>query len=217
MCKITKVINVYRYNELSEDKMIVAKSWYLKEYQSASSFKEACLEELKRFFPTSDLKLQSSLEYSQGDGLNIYGKLNLQDVFGVILDKADHEKLFMNFRNFMTEQEQRIIEEYAEVCGFIVELPVNAKYAYSIAEKVDFAEDWIEKLESCNDKNKRIQVNVIYKMERLVSSMFARISASYVRRGYKYLYEVEEEEMEEMSESNNWEFLENGMMVQLIE
>ena len=122
MRKVTKVINVYRYNELSEDKKAVARSWYLKDYHSISSFKMACLEELKRFFPTSDLKLQFSLGYSQGDGLNIYGRLNMQDVFGTIRDKADHEKLFMDFRNFMKEQEQKIIEEYAEVCGFFVKM-----------------------------------------------------------------------------------------------
>ena len=47
-------------------------------------------------------------------------------------------------------------------------------------------------------------------MEKLVIAMFTELSKTYEEYGYKYFYEVEDEEMTETCEANGWEFLEDG-------
>ena len=44
-------------------------------------------------FPNSNLKVEYSLNYCQGDGLNIYGELNIKD----ILKYLDFKDVVMRF------------------------------------------------------------------------------------------------------------------------
>ena len=77
--KIFKTIG-YNYSELSEDAKEKVKNWYLFDLDMHY---ELFYEDIKMYlseqFPDSDLQLCYSLASCQGDGLNIYGKLNLYD------------------------------------------------------------------------------------------------------------------------------------------
>ena len=174
---ITREYKVYNFSELSEEAKDKVKQWYLDDDFRSYDFENIYTEDLRYLFNNSDLKLQFSLSYCQGDGLNIYGKLDLMDVFTAIRDTKHSGNLFKQYKDLFSKHEQKTIEAYMEVCGREVELPYNRHYCYCIDDRVDFAADWIESLEYCRYKN--IQIDTIRKMEKLVGRMFENLSATY--------------------------------------
>ena len=205
---ITREYKVYNFSELSEEAKDKVKQWYLDDDFRPCEFENIYTEDLKYLFNNSDLKLQFSLSYCQGDGLNIYGKLDLTDVFTAIRDTEHSGDLFEQYKDLFSEHEQKTIEAYMEVCGREVELPYNRHYCYCIDDRVDFADDWIESLEYCRYKN--IQIDTIRKMEKLVGRMFENLSATYEKYGYDYFYNADDEVVNETCEANGWRFLEDG-------
>ena len=205
---ITREYEVYNFSELSEEAKDKVKQWYLDDDFRPYEFENIYTEDLKYLFNNSDLKLQFSLSYCQGDGLNIYGKLDLMDVFTAIRDTEHSGDLFEQYKDLFSEHEQKTIEAYMEVCGREVELPYNRHYCYCIDDRVDFADDWIESLEYCRYKN--IQIDTIRKMEKLVGRMFENLSGTYEKYGYDYFYNADDEVVNETCEANGWRFLEDG-------
>ena len=205
---ITREYKVYNFSELSEGAKEKVKQWYLDDDFRPCEFENIYTEDLRYLFNNSDLKLQFSLSYCQGDGLNIYGKLDLMDVFTAIRDTEHSGDLFEQYKDLFSEHEQRTIEAYMEVCGREVDLPYNRHYCYCIDDRVDFADDWIESLEYCRYKN--IQIDTIRKMEKLVGRMFENLSATYEKYGYDYFYNADDEVVNETCEANGWRFLEDG-------
>ena len=205
---VTREYKVYNFSELSEDAKEKAKQWYLDDDFRPQEFENIYTEVLHYLFNNSDLKMQFSLSYCQGDGLNIYGKLDLMDVFAVIRDTDHSGEQFKQYKDLFSEHEQKTIEAYMEACGREIELPYNRHYCYCIDDRVDFADEWIEILEYCRYKN--IQIDTIRKMEKLVGMMFENLSATYEKYGYDYFYNADDEVVNETCEANGWRFLEDG-------
>lgn len=207
MKTITREYEVYNYSELSEEAKEKAKRWYL-DGQDAETFTYLQMEDLQRLFNNSDLKLQYSLSYCQGDGLNIYGKLDIIDVLSMIKENRAGDYM-EEFENALTEKETKTIEAYMEVCGREIELPYNRSgYEYCVADRTDFAEEWIEELKYQMYKN--IQIDTIRKLEKIVIEMFGTLAAQYEKYGYDYFYEADEETIIEVCEANEWMFLSDG-------
>lgn len=208
MRTITETKNIYKYEELSEEAKETVKQWYLDNEFRTQDFEEIILEELHELFKNSKLKVQFSLNSCQGDGLNIYGKLDLMDVFTAIRNPKNKE-LFEQYNDEFSELEKKTIEAYMKVCGSEIELPYNnSGYYYCVANEIDFADEWIENLQYYDYKN--IKVETIEKMENLIVEIFETLSAIYEKYGYNYLYEADEEELQEAC--NEWEFLEDGTL-----
>lgn len=185
MRTVTETFEVYKYSELSDKAKEKVNQWYLNDPFRDTELSEAYIGDLQYLFPNSDLKIQYSLTHCQGDGLNIYGTLNLCDVFGVIEDHSDRWEVFQNFLDRMTEHEQEIIEEYTKVCGGSVTLPYNdSRYNYCISNRIDFAREWIVELRY--RQYKEIQVDTICKMESLVADLFTVLAKTYEECGYRY-------------------------------
>lgn len=205
---IAREYKVYNYSELSEEAKEKAKQWYLDDDFKPQEFTEIYMENLRYLFPNSDLKLQYSLGYCQGDGLNIYGKLDVVDLLSFIRENKDFSCM-EQFKNALTEKEVKTIEAYIEVCGRKIDLPYNnGHYEYCVSDRTEFACDWVEELEYQMYKN--IQVDIIRKLENLVRDMFTTLSGQYEEYGYDFFYEVDEKTMEEVCEANEWMFLEDG-------
>ena len=205
---VTREYKVYNFSELSEDAKEKAKQWYLDDDFRPQEFENIYTEDLHYLFNNSDLKMQFSLSYCQGDGLNIYGKLDLMDVFAAIRDTDHSGEQFKQYKDLFSEHEQKTIEAYMEACGREIELPYNRHYCYCVDDRVDFADEWIEILEYCRYKN--IQIDTIRKMEKLVGMMFENLSATYEKYGYDYFYNADDEVVNETCEANGWKFLEDG-------
>lgn len=209
MRTVTETYNVYTYTELSEKAKEKVKQWYLDDDFRVIEFDEIYKRDLHYLFPNSELNLQFSLNGCQGDGLNIYGKLDLLDVFRAINDKTYCGDTFKDFWDCITKHEQKTMEAYMKkVCGSIVDLPCNRYYAYCVAYRVDFADNWFAELEYQGYKN--IRIDTIRKVEKIVANMFTKLSKKYEEYGYQYLYEADEEEITETCAANGWEFLEDG-------
>ena len=112
------------------------------------------------------------------------------------------------FENVLTEKEKKTILNYASKCGKI-KLPYNNRYCYCIADRINLAEDWEYDLENYSHY-KNIDFDLLNKFEKLVVNIFLELCGSYEQQGYQYFYEISEEDLEEVCEANDYEFLANG-------
>lgn len=197
---------VYKYNELSEDAKQKAREWYL-EGREPFIFTEDCENDLYNLFGKNNLKVQYSLSYCQGDGFNIYGSIDAESIFNC-LEKHNGGTQLERFENMLTDREKRTILHYAGECGDI-ELPMNNRYCYSLANYIDIVEDWIWRLENYSGYS-NINIEALEKFESLVRNIFDKLCDSYEKWGYEYFYEISEEDLDEMCEVNGYEFLEDG-------
>lgn len=198
--------NVYQYNELSEDAKEKVKAWYL-EGREPFIFTEMCEEDLYNLFGDNDLQVQYSLGYCQGDGFNIYGKIDAGSILKCLENNNGGTQL-EEFKDMLTEKEKKTILHYAEECGEI-ELPINHRYCYSLADYIDIKESWEYDLE-CYSGFENINTEALEKFEKMVRGIFETLCSSYEKQGYEYFYEISEEELEEMCEANQYEFLVDG-------
>lgn len=196
--------NVYKYNELTEDAKEKVKEWYLNN-QDPYIFKDDCEMDLENLFGKNDLEVQFSLASCQGDGFNIYGNIDARNIFNCLENHNGGTQL-ERFESILTEKEKKTILTYAEECGAI-ELPYNRHYCYSLADYIDFAEDWESELEYYSNN---INVELIKKFEKLVKDIFSELCNSYEKQGYEFFYEITEGDLEEICEANGYEFLEDG-------
>lgn len=210
MKTVTIEYNVYKYNELSADAKEKVKQWYL-EGQEPYIFEADCKEDLRNLFGKNNLDVQFSLASCQGDGFNIYGTIDAHTIFNC-LEKHNGGTQFAKFEDVLTETEKKTILAYAEECGAI-ELPMNRRYCYSLADYIDIAEDWAWRLEYANNHDytwDNINNELLNKFEKLVRGIFSTLCKYYEKWGYDYFYEISEEDLEEICEANEYEFLEDG-------
>lgn len=193
---ITRNYTVYDYSELSAEAKKVVKKWYIDDDIRTEIFSEDINYMLQEDFKNSNLEVQYSLSYSQGDGLNIYGDLWLSD----ILDK-------INFDNFSEKEKKFIlwaVKEYAQK----IKLPYNHPYCYCIARQADFS-GYIEcDLENCRMRD--INYIALEKFEAACIEYFENLCSEYEKAGYKYFYEPDETEICEACEANDWKFTADG-------
>lgn len=201
--------DVYKYNELSADAKEKVKQWYL-DGQEPYIFTEDCKEDLRNLFGKNNLDIQYSLASCQGDGFNIYGEIDAESIFNC-LDNHNGGTQLKKFEDVLTAEEKKIILEYAEECG-VIELLMNRHYCYSLADYIDIVEEWAWRLKYADDKDiyRNINEDVLKKFEELVRGIFSTLCKSYEKWGYEYFYEISEEDLEEMCEANEYEFLEDG-------
>ena len=96
MRKITEIreFNVYKFDELSQAAKEKVRDWYLEGQSDLSYiFTEDCMMRLSELFPNSDLEVQYSLDYCQGDGFNIYGEIRLDELLEKIAEKFTEKEL----------------------------------------------------------------------------------------------------------------------------
>lgn len=197
---------VFKYNELTDEAKEKVKQWYL-EGREADIFTDDCKEDLYNLFGKNDLDVQYSLGYCQGDGFNIYGKIDAESIFKCLENHNGGTQL-EKFENVLTEKEKKTILHYASECGKI-EIPSNNRYCYCVASHIDITDDWEYQLENYS-RYANINKEVLEKFEELVKEIFATLCKAYEEWGYKYFYEIEEEDLEEICEVNGYEFLANG-------
>lgn len=201
MKEFVTVTKGYTYSELSEAAREKVKEWYLNRDWRADDFYEIVMCDLVELFPNSELKVTFSLSYCQGDGLNIYGKLNLYDFLEIWQG---------------TLEEKKQMQMYLEKSGVVVfEFDENHRYCYSckfldkkrIANCVyEIAEELIDDGFSENEIDKKL-IEYFY-IDML--EYFENLDEQYEKDGYKYLYECDDDEVQECCEANDWYFTADG-------
>ena len=201
---ITK--KVFQFSELSEDAKEEAKRWYLDDEFRCQELTNIIQEDVNYIFPNSELKVQWSLSSCQGDGVNLYGKLNLSDAFSTTKRACAPELDWI--QDFLSKKELKTMEFYMDQYKAEVDLPVNRRYTYCMSDQIDLAEDFQYELENMGIRD--VNISVLEKAEKMVKQIISQICMSYEKMGYAYLYEISDEDMEENCEANNYVFLEDG-------
>lgn len=194
MKTITKTINLYSYDELSEEAREKVKSFLLNDELKNELFYESIIDELGSLLPHSNLNVQYSLGYCQGDGLNVYGDLNLYDVLNLLM-------------NNFNIKEVKTLNDYLKGLNDY-KMPYNRHYCYCMADDIDIDDIIIDALEDENYKN--IDYKLIERFNALIKSYISSLCEDYERRGYDYLYNISDEEAAEETEFNGWLFTEDG-------
>lgn len=204
MRTITIEKNIYKYDELNDDAKENVQNWYFEHFREPWEFTDMVEDDLENLFGKNDLDVEYSLSYSQGDGLNIYGKIDPKAIFDC-LENHNGGIMFEKYEDMLTDVEKRTILDYAEYCGMI-NLPKNPSnyYSYCVVDTVDIAESGYSELEWNDVEN--IDVDTLKKFEQLVIGMFTDLCKTYEGWGYDFFYEISDEEMSETCEANGWEF-----------
>lgn len=197
MRTITETITttVYNFNELSNNAKEKVKEWYLNG-QDAEFFYEDSMAYINELFPNSELDIQFSLGYCQGDGFNIYGEISFFD-------------LIKNLKDKFTEKEKRFLEWAFNESGInSYTMQMNNHYCYCNAFLHEFTEDVFYELDYYRMKN--IKKDILDKFNTEARYYIGHICKEFENDGYDYFYEISNEELEDWADANEYEFTEDG-------
>lgn len=138
MDKYVKEIKAYTFPELTGEAKEKAKEWYLNDETLSWELTNNYESDLSCIFPNSDLKVQWSLSYCQGDGVNIYGSVNMEDIFSL----PQNAPAYNWINGYLTEKEIRTLKFYMSEYKNEVKIPVNRRYCYCMTDRIDLAEDF---------------------------------------------------------------------------
>lgn len=129
----------YKYNELAEKVQQNLKEKIVNSWEYMDDFHWKIQDIIDNDFPNSDIKVQWSLDYCQGDGVNLYGSLDYRDAIEFI-KKMQSDKIEEDF--------VRIVK----FCNIDFKLPENPRYAYCYVSNADVAIDLISEYQAITDK-----------------------------------------------------------------
>lgn len=202
-------MRIVKYAELSENAKEKAKSDFLSNDCRSWDFQDLMEYKISADFPNSDLEIQWSLSSCQGDGVNLYGKLSYLDMMEKIKNNFTEKEIktldfcFLTFYGW-TPYGCLAKEDY----GFILEY--NHWYSYCKSDEDLYKDNVIDDMEYNNMRN--IPYNLLEKFAELANDFIHKYCGDIEEMGYEYLYEISDEEMEDISYANGWEYLEDGTM-----
>lgn len=198
MRSVVQTLTLYTYDELSSEVKEKARENIIEQYRDNDGFDEIIKEQLAMLFPDSDLKFQYSLSYCQGDGVNIYGKLSIHDLLNYLKETS-------GLRN----NEQRLMELTSKYDEYIV-LPCNLHYSYCCVDKysiIEYLDSYIKEYAEDDFQMAQQELKIL---EEKVFSAFKGICYDLEKIGYEWFYEISDDEVNEIAEAYNIEFLQNG-------
>lgn len=216
MRTIIETKEVYTYDELSDSAKQAVKDWYLTERSYFGDFDEMVTEDLRSIFGDNMLDVQYSLGYSQGDGLNIYGKINAKKILDFMGSDVAGE-LSKKYSNVLSNDDKNKIRQWCDKYGDIhydsvgiIMVPKNPyRYSYCVSDMIEFADDWATELYYYGIED----TDVLAKFEQACRDLFKELCNMYERWGYEYFYEIEDDEMSEICSANEWEFYKDGQVL----
>lgn len=198
--RIVTTTTVYRYCELSEEAKNRVKMEYLELDRNPEEFQYMLKESLDARFERSPLSVNFNFSYCQGSGLNIEGSLEFSDILQI-------EEICNKF----TEKENRALYFYFEECYIKpYEFYENRRYAYSCkrADRPYLAPHIMYELEENHVSN--INTDLVERVSDAILDYMENLEKDFYDWGMGYFYEISDEEMEEISNENGWEYLEYG-------
>ena len=201
------VDKIYDFDELTEEAKEKARQIYSDHFKSADDYETFCVDDLaNNHFEHSDLNVQFSLSYCQGDGFNIYGKVELSDAIDFVLSECEKEGT-----HEFDKQIKRFFN-WLKTLGYTIELPQNYRYCYCYISSCNFAFDLIDNLEQdgYTSGNKK-HFEMLEEFDAYFKKYVEKLCNEYEQDGYKYFYEIEDEEIKDIWEANGYEgFYEDG-------
>ena len=194
-------VKLYEYEELSETAKEKVKAWFVDDDFRTNEltylFKELWID---YYFPNSKLDVQWSLGYCQGDGVNVSGKFDFDDLIS-------YAKIF-DWKVDFTEKEMKRLQHYMEQTE--IKVDENRRYGYCVVQSKDyFVTDWLWDLSGYRD----IDEELLERLSELFYHAINNLCKDMEHYGYKILYEPDDEEIIETAEINEWYFDEYGNVV----
>lgn len=198
MRTITKSLNLYNYDELSEISKEKVKEFYLDNIINSYDYKIDIEDYLKEIFPNSKLKIKFCLEYGQGDGLNIYGEFALIDIIPYITG--------------LTEKEVKTLKFYDKKIWFYIDFAENNRYTYSLKERDRNDKNLLSTIfeDAQNARLRDFNKELVKKVVIFACDYFKNLDIEFENAGYKYFYEVDDEYISEWANVNEYEFTIDG-------
>ena len=194
MKTLTKEYKVYSFLELSAEAKEKVKQWYL-EGQEADIFTDDIKEILSSEYGITTLSTYYSLGYCQGDGLCLYGYILFNDL------KSDKFKNIA-FKNFTISDYKAFheLENYASKIDF----KHNGRYYYANSTDIDI--DYY-----CNsNKMEKLIDKMINKLLTNIKHWYFAECNNFEKDGYSYFYEIDDSDLSEICDNNNYTFLADG-------
>ena len=222
---ITKEYEVYTFDELSDKAKENVRQWYLDDETRTWDFTDMVNEDLNEKFPNSELKVEYSLGYSQGDGLNIYGSLDGEDALNYVKSELSP---------------QEISDINLIISDITLKLKSNNRYQYCIVDRQDFVgqifevaadEAWYHYEQTHDNANGDLDWENYSEASALreaysptfeesidvfcgtLEKKLMKFCKVWEEEGYSWFYEIDDNELSEMCEVNNWEFDEDGKIM----
>lgn len=186
MREIITVEKVFDYEELSAMAQAVAKENVgndLVETRNTYEFTEMVENDLYDAFKNSDLKIQYSLSYCQGDGFNTYGKVDLGDFFKALRNTK-------NFKNSFTHKQELCLLELVDYIN--LEIPYNNRYCYSVVDRMEIANEWSCELDYYEEE---YDMELLEYFEEVFKKFFNKVNNHFEKLGYEFFYELGEDEL----------------------
>lgn len=195
--------DVYTYDELSDEAKEKVKDWFLdiRREDDGDIFQDSCMDTLNEVFPNSDIKIEYSLSYSQGDGFNTYGTLSVDDLLNVDLSKYPFKD--SNITPLSDKDAIKAVCEKADVTS--IDLPENRRYGYSMADRIEVVPDY--DVELTDD-----ETALLSELERFAQDVMGLLNSQFESSGYDYFYETTDEEVADWADANDYEFTEDGKL-----
>lgn len=194
---IEEEYTLYTFDELPEEGKQKVRDWYIHDsyFRDSEIFTDDCIYHLQEIFPNSDLKVQYSLCYCQGDGLTIYGEISLPD-------------LFEHIKEHFTEKEKRFMQHiFKHWCS---EYKIKSDHRYYYFSKRDFEPTCDIEWDLENYGYKNIRYSTLEKFQKHGYEYLVNLCGELEEYGYKFFYEPTDEEISEDLSANDFEFLEDG-------
>lgn len=195
--------DVYTYDELSDEAKEKVKDWFLdiRREDDGGIFQDSCMDTLNEVFPNSDVKIEYSLSYSQGDGFNTYGTLSVDDLLNVDLSRYPFKD--SNITPLSDKDAIKAVCEKADVTS--IALPENRRYGYSMADRIEVVPDYDVEL---TDE----ETALLSELEKFAQDVMGLLNSQFESSGYDYFYETTDEEVADWANANDYEFTEDGKL-----
>lgn len=186
MRHVNVTIPVYKYKELTNTAKGVVKDDYLGNNRTTSELDIHITTELAEigFY---DIDVAFSLAYCQGDGLSFTGKISCEDLF-----KIDYIK-------DRTDLSDEAIANLKDTLDFVEIIRIDNRYTHYNTCKVVLNGDltWMNDRDYCHFYDD-------------ITQYYQTLCRRFERDGYRWFYEVNEEEVIKHCNDNNLEFTSDG-------
>lgn len=196
--------DVFTFDELSDQAKETAKDHVRDDIlhwrgEDNFIFTEDCENAIAELFPNSSLNVQYSLSSRQGDGFNTYGKLKANDLLNVDLSLYP-----LNGSSIKPLSDKDAIKAVCDKADlYDIDLDENRHYCYSLADRIEVVPSYEAELTDDD-------VKLLNELEQFARAVMGRINRQFEDDGYKWFYEVTDEDIADEIEMRDYEFTEDG-------
>ena len=213
MKTITKSYEVYDLAELSDNAKMRAMESVLERCRPDFVFSADVEYLISERYPSSSLEVQYSFSFSQGDGVNLYGKADLRDFL-------EAWKANGNYSDYAAKRVEKLLEEY----GYEYEVSSNPRYAYSykdydrnnIEDEAEYRYNYIHEDAEGNfdedEDDRKLTIEALADLLDFTLKSLENFEDEIDRQGEAWFFDITEEEAQEEADANGFAFTLDGKL-----